>query len=93
MGDVVARRMWVVVGRCVEFVGNVVGVVDVSEEPTSQGCDFAVMFNMHVRSTKLWSPVWPYFKRVLLGLVIQSYPFASIESLAPFDGKINKMYA
>ena len=28
----VARQMWVVVGRCVEFVGNVVGVVVVSEE-------------------------------------------------------------
>ena len=26
-GNVVARRMWVVVGRCVEFVGSVIGVV------------------------------------------------------------------
>ena len=26
-GDVVARRMWVVVGRSVEFVGSVVEVV------------------------------------------------------------------
>ena len=26
-GDVVARRMWVVIGRSIEFVGNIVEVV------------------------------------------------------------------
>ena len=82
-GNVVARQMWVVVGRSVEFVATSWWWLLV-EEATSQGCDFAMMFNMHVRSTNLWSPVWPYFKQVLLGLIIQSYPFASIESLASF---------
>ena len=83
-GDVVARRMWVVVGRSVEFAATSLRWWLLVEEATSQGCDFAVMFNTHVRSTNLWSPVWPYFKQMLLGLVIQSYPFASIESLASF---------
>ena len=82
-GDVVARRMWVVVGRSVEFVATSLRWWLLVEEATSQGCD-AMMFNTHVRSTNLWSPVWSYFKQVLLGLVIQSYPFSSIESLASF---------
>ena len=34
--DVVVKRMWVVVGRCVEVVGGVVCVVVVVEEDTSQ---------------------------------------------------------
>ena len=65
-GDVVAERTWVVVGRCVEVVGGMVGVVVVVEEDTSQRCDFGITFNMHVKSTNLWDLVWPYFKQVLL---------------------------
>ena len=65
-GDVVAKRTWVVVGRCVEVVGGVVCMVVVVEEDTSQRCDFGITFNMHVKSTNLWDLVWPYFKQVLL---------------------------
>ena len=65
-GDVVAERTWVVVGRCVEVVGGMVGVVVVVEEDMSQRCDFSITFNMHVKSTNLWDLVWPYFKQVLL---------------------------
>ena len=83
-GYVVARWMWVVVGRSVEFVATSLRWWLLVEEAPSQGCDFALMFNMHVRSTHLWLPVWSYFKQVLLGIVIQSYPFASIESLVSF---------
>ena len=83
-GYVVARWMLVVVGRSVDFVATSLRWWLLVEEATSQGCDFALMFNTHVRSTNLWSPVWSYFKQVLLGLVIQRYQFASIESLASF---------
>ena len=57
-GNMVARQMWVVVGRSVEFVAMSLRWWLLVEEVTSQGCDFAMMFNMHVRSTNLWSPVW-----------------------------------
>ena len=36
------------------------------KKDTSQGCDFGITFNMHVKSTNLWDLVWPYFTQVLL---------------------------
>ena len=56
-GDVVAKRTWVGVGRCVEVVGGVVGMVVVVEEDMSQRCDFGITFNMHVKSTNLFGRI------------------------------------
>ena len=56
-GDVVAKWTWVVVGRRVEVVGGVVGVVVVVEEDTSQRCDFGITFNIHVKSTNLFGRI------------------------------------
>ena len=89
-GDVVAEWMWVVVGRCVEVVGGMVGVVVVVEEDMSQRCDFSITFNMHVKSTNLWDLVWPYFKQVLLET---HHPNITVNPSHVFDTKNNQMYA
>ena len=64
--DVVAKQTWVVAsGVSRLWEASLVWWLLVEEE-TSQGCDFGVTFNMHVKSTNLWDVVWPYFKQVLL---------------------------
>ena len=61
-----------------------------AEEETSQGCDFGITFNMHVKSTNLWDLVWPYFKQVLLET---RHPNITVNSSHVFDPKNNQMYA
>ena len=88
--DVVAKRTWVVAGGVSRLWEAWLAWWLLVEEDTSQGCDFGVTFNMHVKSTNVWDVVWPYFKQVLLAT---RHPNRTVNPSHVFDAENEHIYA
>ena len=88
--DVVAKRTWVVASGVSRLWEASLAWWLLVEEETSQGCDFGITFNTHVKSTNLWDVVWPYFKQVLLAT---RHPNITVNPSHVFEAENEHIYS